>query len=335
MIGRLLWLAGSLLVALVVLAVLLLFLIGRGRLQEIDVTQGEVTAAAGTYRVDLEHGGRRRYYLLHVPPQAAAGTPLPLLLALHGGGGRAETMDDLAKLTGIADREGFLIAFPQGVAKNWNDGRRGTGSQAEKEDVDDVGFLRAVVEDAAARLAVDRRRVYATGISNGAMMSSRLACEAADVIAAVAPVVGTAPEGFQLTCKPGRPVPVIAFLSTDDPLVPFGGGQIEAFVPFIKRGRVVSADAFAAFWAQNNGCAAEAQVTPMPDRVQSDRSRVVLHEFGGCRDGATAALYVVEGGGHTWPGGKQYLTRWLVGRTNRDVSASELIWRFFADHPRP
>ena len=335
MLTRLVWFTGSLLVALVVLVLLFLFVVGRHRLEEIEVTKGPVSTAPATYRVAIEHGEREREYLVHVPPAAEQGAPLPLVIALHGGGGKAETMDDLSKITPIADREGFLVAFPQGVSKSWNDGRKGTGSTAEKENVDDVGFIRAVVEDVAAKLALDRRRVYATGISNGAMMSSRLACEAADVVAAVAPVAGTVAEAFETWCRPGRPVAVIAFLSTKDPLVPFGGGQIEAFLPFLKRGRVVSADAFAAFWAANNGCQGERQITELPDRVQSDKSRVVLHEFGGCEGGATVALYVVEGGGHTWPGGQQYMTRWLVGRTNRDVSASELIWRFFAAQALP
>ena len=333
-IGKLILFLGSLLLALVVLVIVGVFVIARQRLQEIEVTPGPVSTQPGTYRVQLEHGGRDREYLVHVPP-GAGGASLPLFVALHGGGGTAERTDDLARLTPIADRDGFLVAFPQGIDKNWNDGRTGTRSKAQKENVDDVGFIRAVIDDIAANLPLDRRRVYAAGISNGALMSSRLACEAADVIAAVGLVVATAPAGFEAWCRPGRGVPVIAFLGTKDPLVPFEGGEIEAFVPFIKRGRVVSAEALIGFWVRQNGCDPAPTVTELPDVSTGDHSRVVLSEYGGCEEGAGVAFYRVEGGGHTWPGGKQYLTRWLVGYTNRDISASELMWRFFEAHALP
>jgi polyhydroxybutyrate depolymerase len=318
------------LVAVVALMVAYLLVIRPYRLATIHVDEGPISAKAGTYRATLVHDERLRSYLVHVPPGAATGRALPLLVALHGGGGTAEGADDLMKLTPIADREGFLVAFPNAVGKNWNDGRRGRSNRAS---VDDVGFITAMIDDIAARLPVDRKRVFAAGISNGGFMSTRLACEAADRIAAVGTVDATAGVGFETTCKPGRPVPVIAFLGTADPLVPFGGGDIR--VLFIKWGRVLSADEFEAFWVGNNGCAPGPLRRDWPDINKSDGSHVVEETFSGCKANASVDFFRVVGGGHTWPGGEQYISPLLAGKSNRDLSASEQIWQFFAAHPLP
>jgi polyhydroxybutyrate depolymerase len=244
-------------------------------------------------------------------------------------------MDDLTGLTALADREGFLVAFPDAVDKNWNDGRPDVDTTAVEQGVDDVGFLRALVDDVASRLPLDERRVYATGISNGAFMSTRLACEGADWIAAVAPVVGTAPRDFESWCAPARPVAVIAFLGEDDPLVPYEGGKITGPFGFGNRGRVVSAASLEAFWADHNGCGAGPTEAALPDLETGDGSSVVRRSFAECDAGADVVFYHLDGGGHTWPGGKQYLAPLLVGKTNRDIAATELIWQFFAAHPLP
>jgi polyhydroxybutyrate depolymerase len=125
------------------------------------------------------------------------------------------------------------------------------------------------------------------------------------------------------------------FLGTDDPLVPYKGGWIEAFVPFVKRGRVMGAEALQQFWAGNNGCSSGTELSSLPDLTGADDSTVTLLSAAGCRNGAAVDLYRIEGGGHTWPGGKQYLSPRLVGKTNRDISATQIIWRFFAAHPLP
>src|SRR3990172_834937 len=202
---KILLLSGVVVVLLVVLVVAAGLVVRGLRLSKTEVTPGPVSPQAGTYLATIDHGGRVRRYLLHVPPAAKDLQPLPLVVLLHGGGGPGDRIDDLTGMIAIADREGFLVALPDGVDKNWNDGRDDVRSTAHRENVDDVGFIRAMIDDVAAKTPVEARRVYAAGISNGAMMSSRLACEASDLIAAVGLVVGTAPEGFEETCRPLLP----------------------------------------------------------------------------------------------------------------------------------
>jgi polyhydroxybutyrate depolymerase len=333
-VKRLLLALPVLLLLVLVLATAAVLLNRRYRLEPAPITAGPVSVNTGTYEVEIESGGRRRTYLLHVPP-GLDGAPRALVIALHGGGGRAKQMDDLTHFTSIADREGFLLAFPDGVDKNWNDGRPDVGSKAQQENVDDVGFISALIDDVAAKLPLDPARVYATGISNGAIMSTRLACELAGRIAAVGLVVGTAPQGFESTCAPGRPVPVIAFLSRDDPLVPFEGGEVTGFFGLVKRGKVVGMRELQDFWLRNNGCPSPPTTEQLPDVTTSDNSTVTRDTARGCAGGGDVVFYILDGAGHTWPGGKQYLTPWLVGTTDRDIDASELIWQFFAAHPKP
>lgn len=307
-------------------------LVGKYRLSGVEVGEWTPGAPPGTYRIELSFEGRERYYLLHTAPRYGT-APYPLLVALHGGGGRPETMPALTGLLDLADREGFLVALPAGVDGGWNDGRPDSRQPAAGEDVDDVGFIRAVVEDASKRTLVDAGRVFMTGISNGAMMSTRLACEASDVFAGIAPVAGTVAEGFELWCHPTRPVAVIAFLGTADPLIPFEGGEVGSLLLNRGRGRVVSASAFEAFWLQHNGCTGPFPREELFDADQGDGSRAAVEGGDGCADGGAVIVYVLDGGGHTWPGGRQYLSPWLVGHTNRDIVASELMLDFFRDIP--
>jgi polyhydroxybutyrate depolymerase len=300
-----------------------------GALERTQITPGPVSLETGTYEVRLEHDGRQRRYLLHVPPGVTpAGEPLPLVFVLHGVGGSADSVDALTGFVPIADRERFLLAFPSAASLAWGDWR-------QPAEIDDVDFMRAVVADVSTRLPVDPRRIYATGISAGAVMSNRLACDAADVFAAVAPVVGVGPPVYQTRCRPVRPVSLIIFLSSRDQIVPFEGGGIKLLLPWVRFFPVISAAGFVSFWTQANGCSGPPATGALRDRTTADRSTVVLERYADCRDGSAVDFYAVEGAGHTWPGGRQYLSPLLIGTTNRDVVASELIWQFFAAHPMP
>ncbi len=171
----------------------------------------------------LTHDGRERTYALYTPPQPSAS--MPLLIALHGGGGRGSGMIHITYggFNRLAERETFVVVYPDGVDKRWNDGRGLTEWRAHRERVDDVGFIAALIDQISAEQPIDRRRVYVTGISNGGMMSYRLACELGDRIAAIAPVVAALPAHLS-GCVPPHAMPIILMNGTDDPLIPYQGG---------------------------------------------------------------------------------------------------------------
>ncbi len=287
---------------------------------------GAAPAGAEVQARALAQGEARRSYIVFTPdaPRAPA-AGWPLVVALHGGGGTAEQMMSFSRFNALAAREGFAVAYPQGTGRRWNDGRvfRGRG----ETDSDDVAFIRAVVADIAAKgTALNRKRIFAAGISNGGFMSFRLACDAADLFAAVAPVTATMPADLGPRCAPSAPVAVLVINGTADPLVPYEGGQVRAM--FSLRGEIWSTDRTIAFWAKQNRCAAPPDVRALADRDIEDGSRVVDISHARCA-GPRVRLLRIEGGGHTWPGGMQYLPAAWIGTTNRDIDASEEIWRFF------
>jgi polyhydroxybutyrate depolymerase len=253
----------------------------------------------------------------------------PLVIALHGRLGQGRNQAKLTGLDAVADEAGFIVVYPDGVNRSWADGRGTT--PADRQGVDDVGFLSTLIDDFIAKHGVDPHRVYVTGMSNGGMMSFRLACELSGRVAAIAPVAALMSEKLADTCKPSRPVPVMAVAGTEDPLVPFHGGPVSG-----DRGPVLSAADTFTRWAAWNGCPSGVPtVTKLEDRAPDDGTRVRREALTNCRDGSEVVLYAVEGGGHTWPGGQQYLRESLIGRTSKDVDASRAIWAFFARLRRP
>jgi len=292
-------------------------------------------AAAGTTTRRLQHAGIDRSYKLYVPAAPDPKTPRPLLLALHGGFGDGAAMERLTQsgFNRLADQEGFLVVYPDGVEKHWNDGRSQVSYRSHKEKIDDVGFLAALIDEIARQFPLDRQRVYATGMSNGAMMCHRLAAELSDRIAAIAPVGGSIPEDLLPRCRPPRPVPVLIISGTADPLVPWAGGDIRGGL-FGQRsiGRVLSAPAAAEHWARHNGCVAPPAITRLADKDPEDGTQVRQEAYGGGKDGSEVILLAVEGGGHTWPSGWQYLAEAFVGKTCKDVDACAVIWEFFKRH---
>jgi polyhydroxybutyrate depolymerase len=258
---------------------------------------------------------------------------MPLVFLLHGGGGTGEGMGKLTVggFNRLADREGFIIVYPDGIEKHWNDGRGLQAYRAHLENIDDVGFISALIEHLIRTLNVDPNRIYAAGISNGGQFSQRLACELSGRIAAIGVVAIQLPEHLPSSCAPKRPVSVLMMPGTEDPLVPWEGGEI-GFRRGRKFGRVLSVPESMRFWAKHNQCPISPLITYEPDRDPKDGTRVRRETYGPCGHETEVLLYAIEGGGHTWPGGDQYLPAGIIGRTSRDIDANEVIWGFFKRH---
>ncbi len=267
--------------------------------------------------------GLQRTFQLHVP--SSLPKPAPLLIVLHGGGGASSGMRRMTDFDRVADQHGFIVVYPDGLYRQWND-RRGSGRQM-RSDADDVKFISALIDSLAAHLPVDTRRVYATGMSNGGMMTYRLACDLSDKIAAFAVVTANISPDFAHTCKPPRPVRLLIMNGTDDPIMPYRGGAV---TPFNRPlGEVLSTVDTVKFWANANGCT-DALERQLPDRVPNDGTQIAITEFTSRAGNPPVVLYSVNGGGHTWPKpiGGQYLPPRRIGLVSREIDASEVIWNF-------
>ncbi|MDI6773301.1 MAG: PHB depolymerase family esterase [bacterium] len=281
----------------------------------------------------IQYAGLERTYRIHLPSSAGRTGPMPLVLALHGGGGTGLNMEQLTLggLNRLSETHGFVVVYPDGVDRHWNDGRGVAEYRAHRENVDDVGFISALIEHLAQTQGIDRSRVYATGISNGGLLSMRLAHELSHKIAAIAPVAISITDKIAAMRAPARPIPIVLIPGTHDPLVPWDGGNL-GFRGGRAVGRVLSVAETVRYWVSHNRCAPTPTVTREPDRDPNDGTRVRRETYGGCSEGAEVVVYVVEGGGHTWPGGLPYLPERVIGRTTRDIYANEVIWDFFRRH---
>ena len=271
----------------------------------------------------LQVGGLTRSYVVRTPDNLSSRSKVPLVIVLHGGGGNAANAEKMTGFTAKAQREGFIVVYPEGTGPipgallTWN--AHHCCAYAMKNDVDDVGFIRALIDQLSARYPVDPRRIYATGMSNGAMMAHRLGIELSDRIAAIAPVVGTL---FGDEQKPAHAVPALMINGLLDQNVPHDGGTPGGRGAASWDGTPARpALAQLEFWDAANGCAA----TPRA----SEDSRW-LQWRGDCRAGNEVTFYLVKDNGHAWPGGEPGSRRGDTPSTA--MNATDVIWDFFALH---
>ena len=295
---------------------------------------GPARAAGGSGSLEpfkLESGGYTRAYRVYAPQNLEKTKKYPLLVLLHGGGGTGKGMPRLARggFEALADAKGAVLAYPDGLDKNWNDYRADKSRKAQRENIDDVAFLTAMLDAIGKAYPVDPSRVYAAGISNGAMMSYALACRAADRFAAIAPVAGAMPENLAPACSPSRPVPALIISGTADRLVHWEGGYVTGPFGRKKLGRSISVEKSRDFWLEKNSCdAAEKEISRI-DSDPEDGTAAEREVYSACAGGSAVEFIKIDGGGHTWPGGLQYLPERIIGKTSREINANAEIWNFF------
>jgi polyhydroxybutyrate depolymerase len=283
---------------------------------------GATSASASPFRsAQIDFGGLARTYELHVP--AGVEHPSALVVNLHAAGATGRDQAALTHYNAVADAHGFAVVHPDGIDFSWADGRG--ASIPDRQGVDDVGFISALVSQLVAQYGINPGRVYATGLSAGAFMANRLACDRADLFAAIAPVAGTL--GTNVGCSPSRPVSVLAAHGTADPIVPFDGGGM------VGRGGasdVVAAPAMVARWQQIDQCPAMPSQNVLPGN--GDGTATTSLTYSPCAAGTAVEFMRIDGGGHTWPGAPPILPE--VGAASHAFDASEASWQFFNAHGR-
>ena len=278
------------------------------------------TLGPGSRDENVNSGGLARVAHLHVPPGYDPSRGAMLVVAYHGFSETGYEQEVQSRMDTASDARGFIVAYPEGVATSWNAGD--CCGDSWTGGVDDVQFTRDLLGAIEADYCIDPKRVFATGFSNGGFLSHRLGCEMSDVFGAIAPVAGVLGESPD-QCKPKRPIPVLDFHGTSDPVVPYDGGT-----PFINIGMGIvfrSVTDTLSFWINENGCLA------LPHQIFQNGDATCT-EWGLCKGGADVVHCKIDDGGHQWPGG---VALPIVGKCSTDISATDTIIDFFEAHPLP
>ena len=276
----------------------------------------------------IDVGNAKRSFVVHDPRGKGTGAPGALVIALHGGETNAKFMQRFSGLDETSDKYGFSVVYPDGSGRDgrrltWNSGD--CDSYAKRNNVDDVGFIDALIEYMIERCKVDPKRVYVTGMSNGAMMAYRLGAEIPGRIAAIAAVAGTLDIDASAI---ETPVPILHFHGTADEYVPYGGGR---GAKSHAKDNHSSVQATLAGWLRVNGAFATPQEKLIPN-AHLDGTITIKYTYRTAADSENIVLYKIIGGGHTWPG-RPPLERFL-GQCAQDVPANEIMWRFFSAHAK-
>jgi polyhydroxybutyrate depolymerase len=276
--------------------------------------------------IDLVVDGNTRSFIIYKPLGYNNAGKMPMVFVNHGGQGDASGMIKLADFRTIADREKIVLVYPTGYQKSWNDGRP---TAANVQGIDDVNFFRKMCDYMVANYQVNNSKIYATGISNGGFMSSRLGCELSDKIAAIAVVAASIEEGIANNCNPQKPVPALYIHGTLDGFVPFIGGTVSPGAG----GMAISHAQAITKWIALNNCKTTPTITDLPDSA-NDGTTIKQRTYTNTTNGTEVVSYVVINGGHTWPQGYGYLPENTIGITSQDMNACEVIWQFFKKYSR-
>jgi polyhydroxybutyrate depolymerase len=290
--------------------------------QSPETQQGRIKGP-GDYRYSLMHDGLKREFMVHVPKSYATSKKLALVLALHGGGGgmKYQANDENYGLITASERDGYIVVFPNGYSKNrqglfatWNAGE--CCGDARDKNIDDVGFLKAVIEQVQRNASIDRQRIYSIGMSNGGLMSYRLACEIPDIIRGIMPVAGT---DNTKVCTPKKAVAVLHVHALNDDHVLYNGGAGKTFRDPSKVNEFTSVPATISKWVALN------HANPTAERVLSvPGAHCDLYKAG--PGGAPVKLCVTETGMHSWPGGTKSRAD---EPPSQAIDANKMMWAFF------
>jgi polyhydroxybutyrate depolymerase len=308
-IGKIAVRAGLVLIGLPIVFTLILF----GFFYSVFYFPNWSSATTGT----LISAGEKREYLLYAPKNYDRAKPVPLVITLHTSMSWDSSAMVISQWNKVADENGFIVVYPEGSGfgpKSWEM----TGSETPAR-MPDVIFISDLIDKLEASYNIDKTRIYANGMSNGGGMAFVLSCTLSDRIAAVGMVsAGLYPEWNW--CTDHRPVPVIAFHGTADPICPYNGGPSK-----LAGGSFPSVREFFANWSRRNQC----RTNPIESSVPADVTRL---EYTNCADDAGVVLYTVKGEGHQWPGGRPIVAKWLVGPYSHSIDATRQMWAFFREH---
>ena len=286
----------------------------------------------GIFELSQTYAGIPRSYLISIPERyfetdEPAGTFVPLIIALHGAGGRGEQMVGITGLSELSETEGFIVVYPDGLNGVWNDGR--DGDPRIDPTLDDLSFINGIIETAIAALNVDETRVYLTGYSMGGFLAQRVACVIPQKIAGIAVVAATMPQYVLPDCQDASiPMPFMLIHGTNDTVVPWLGVVTQSGSGYL------SALDTAYGWANRNGCDFPETIEALPDVDPDDGTRVMRETYEGCIDDSTVVLLGVYRGGHTWAGTPFASLSSNLGLTTMDIQSSVVMWEFFSQHAR-
>lgn len=259
------------------------------------------------------HNSITRSYIVHLPTGYTANTQYPVVINMHGYTSNATQQQSYSQMNSVADTAKFIAVYPDGVNNAWNAG------YGVNSNIDDVGFISALIDTLKNKFSVNPNKVYACGMSNGGFMSYRLACQLNNKVAAIASVTGLFADSVRLfLCQNNCPVPVLDIHGTTDAVVNYNGAA-----------GYISVDSTIGWWRQKNGCPSTPAVTNIPDINTTDGCTVTKYYYGPGLNSSEVILYKVTNGGHTWPGGFPIPS---FGNTNQDIKASGEIWNFFRKH---
>ncbi|MGV1768010.1 alpha/beta hydrolase family esterase [Rhizobium rhizogenes] len=290
------------------------------------------TSAYADEKLTYALQGTTRSAILHAPT-ATVGHAAPLVIALYGSGDNAKHFQQSIGFDAVADRENFVVVYPEAIDAHWNYGRPVRKMPLlNGQQVDDVGFIRTLIDDLITRKLVDENRVYVTGFSRGSQLSFTLACALPDKIAAIAPVSGLMTE-FQIDdCRPGHPMPIMMVNGTSDNTLLYDGFLSQDY-------RQLSVPETLDYWRRTNGCTGEEDIKTLPHINDHDRTHVSLYSWTGCSAGTGIRFYRIENGGHRWPrlvnsGNTDPIRSVGFGHRNGDIETAVEIWDFFKQYQR-